>query len=81
MNRPFLIYEVIDMRWQIKRCPRCDSKQVVYGIEGQIQFRITDAGCIQIESTPEELIEVVENELSEDGAYAYCEKCGWIFKG
>ena len=69
------------MRWQVKGCPRCGSKRVVYEIEGQIRFRISEAGYIQIESTPEELIEVVEDELSENGAHAYCDRCGLMFKG
>lgn len=71
----------MSMRWQVKRCPRCDSKKVVYEVEGQIRFRITDAGFVQIESTPEELVEIVDDTLSEDGAMGYCEKCGLMFKG
>lgn len=67
------------LRWQIKRCPRCDSKKVVYEIEGTIRFRITDAGYVQIESTPEELIDTVDDSLSEEGAMGYCEKCGLMF--
>lgn len=83
MECVFSYFEVIDMsmRWQVKRCPRCDSKKVVYEVEGQIRFRITDAGFVQIESTPEELVETVDDILFEDGAMGYCEKCGLTFKG
>ena len=68
------------MRWQVKFCPRCHSRKILYEVDGRIQFRIADDGHVQIDSTPDDLVEVVEVELNENGATGYCEKCGLTFK-
>lgn len=69
------------MLWKIKGCPRCGSTDVLFSVEGEIQFRIDTDGEVRIISSPDDLREIVEDELSEYGADAHCEKCGLVFRG
>ena len=69
------------MFWKKKSCPRCGNNNITFEVEGKICFQINSEGQVEIVSTPDDLVEVVETELSEYGAWGYCDKCGYTFKG
>ena len=69
------------MVWKKKSCPRCGNNKITFEVEGKICFQIDSEGQVDIVSTPDDLVEVVETELSEYGAWGYCDKCGYTFKG